>query len=432
MSEAANPRTEYGPISTPEEYAQALHAGPWWARVAICWREGPRWRQYMTPVRDLPYVTRYLRGTPDCYLSVNQFKGFRREIANLVAADALYVDLDYYKVPDLRWHKPWQVAELARMTLRDEGLPEPSMVIASGGGVYLIWRHTPIPRAALPRWNACQKRLWEVLRSYGADQAARDAARVLRLVGTRNTKHNVEVVALSDSGPVWPFDSLAYEILPRDREELARLYDLRVRRALRHRPVVTPEGYNAYTLWAARLDDLQRLRELRWWGYIPPGERDIWLLIASTAISWISIPVVLQREVYALAREVTGPGGWDERETEARMSAVIRRALMAARGETVEWRGQQWDPRYRFTNEKIIELLKITPEEQRQLSTIWSDDIRQEKERKRKEAERRAAGVRPREEYLAEVKANSLKAQKPWEKLGMSRATWYRKGKPMP
>ena len=114
------------------------------------------------------------------------------------------------------------------------------------------------------------------------------------------------------------------------------------------------------------------------------------------------------------------------------MSAVIRRALMAARGETVEWQGQQWDPRYRFTNETIIELLQITPEEQRQLSTIWSDDVRREKNRKRKEAERRAAGVRPREEYLAEVKANSLKAQKPWEKLGMSRATWYRKGKPMP
>ena len=32
----------------------------------------------------------------------------------------------------------------------------------------------------------------------------------------------------------------------------------------------------------------------------------------------------------------------------------------------------------------------------------------------------------PREEYLA----NALTRTKPWEALGMSRATWYRKGKP--
>ena len=32
----------------------------------------------------------------------------------------------------------------------------------------------------------------------------------------------------------------------------------------------------------------------------------------------------------------------------------------------------------------------------------------------------------PREEY----EANSISRAKPWESLGMSRATWYRKGKP--
>jgi hypothetical protein len=32
----------------------------------------------------------------------------------------------------------------------------------------------------------------------------------------------------------------------------------------------------------------------------------------------------------------------------------------------------------------------------------------------------------------AEWEANSIARTKPWEKLGMSRATWYRKGKPEP
>jgi transcriptional regulator with XRE-family HTH domain len=34
----------------------------------------------------------------------------------------------------------------------------------------------------------------------------------------------------------------------------------------------------------------------------------------------------------------------------------------------------------------------------------------------------------PRDHYLARSKSQS----KPWEALGMSRATWYRKGKPEP
>ena len=36
--------------------------------------------------------------------------------------------------------------------------------------------------------------------------------------------------------------------------------------------------------------------------------------------------------------------------------------------------------------------------------------------------------AQPREQYEAE----SLSRTKPWEKLGMSRRTWYRRGKPMP
>jgi len=35
----------------------------------------------------------------------------------------------------------------------------------------------------------------------------------------------------------------------------------------------------------------------------------------------------------------------------------------------------------------------------------------------------------PREEYLA---THTISKSKPWEDLGMSRATWYRKGKPEP
>lgn len=52
---------------------------------------------------------------------------------------------------------------------------------------------------------------------------------------------------------------------------------------------------------------------------------------------------------------------------------------------------------------------------------------RAERSRQRKAAIRRANGTKPRAQYLAEARK-----PQPWLKLGMSRRTWYRKGKPNP
>jgi hypothetical protein len=76
------------------------------------------------------------------------------------------------------------VLDLALKSLSAAAMPEPTLAISSGRGLYLLWLHSPIPRAALPRWTACQHELYEVLRLHGTDRAALAAARVLRVVGT--------------------------------------------------------------------------------------------------------------------------------------------------------------------------------------------------------------------------------------------------------
>jgi hypothetical protein len=53
---------------------------------------------------------------------------------------------------------------------------------------------------------------------------------------------------------------------------------------------------------------------------------------------------------------------------------------------------------------------------------------RREKNRAAEAAKRRARGVCPRQKY----EAGSISREKPWEALGISRATWYRHGKPSP
>ena len=123
-------------------------------------------------------------------------------------------------------------------------------------------------------------------------------------------------------------------------------------------------------MWADRLADLDRLLELRWFGALPPGHRDAWMLLAGAALSWMIPSSVARREARMLAIRAIG-GDWGEREVEARLGEVLARAESAGRGETVVWQGVEVDPRYKFRTATIIEVLQITGEEQRGMRTLF-------------------------------------------------------------
>jgi hypothetical protein len=411
-------------LRTADDHALALHPTGR-GRVTIARRFGAgSWHEASVPVSDLPYVTRQLQGEHDVYLTQNRFFSWRRLVAHLAELDALFTDLDYYRTP-LADADPRHVLDLALETLALHRMPEPTFALATGRGLALIWLHSPVPRAALPRWRACQKAIHDALRHLGADRLATDAARVLRLVGTRNSRSGSLVEAITPVGQVWNFDTLADEILPIPRAELVALRLERAARRTRGQGMPRPSRYfTAASLWELRLTELQRLREHRWLGSLPSGQRDLWLLLAAVAISYLVPAQMVRREVYALADQVTG-GAWSERETAARMGAVIARAERAAYGHKVEYGGRLIDPRYRFKTENIIELLGITEAEMRacRFRHLVSPEIGRELERQRWHERRAAAGGLSRAEYLE----NSLAQRKPWEVEGISRRTWYRR-----
>jgi DNA invertase Pin-like site-specific DNA recombinase len=69
------------------------------------------------------------------------------------------------------------------------------------------------------------------------------------------------------------------------------------------------------------------------------------------------------------------------------------------------------DPRYRFRNQTIIELLEITAEEGREMRTIISDDERRRRDRQEKKERRREAGAMSREEYEGRAQDRRSKAR---------------------
>jgi hypothetical protein len=144
--------------------------------------------------------------------------------------------------------------------------------------------------------------------------------------------------------------------------------------------------------------------------------------------------------------------GWDDFKIVAHHLAHLDAVVAERIARIVDW-AAIWAPT--FPTGKVIEHAKriaanpqrwkadtlawrlwLTMERRTQLKigSIGAIDVRKadrpawlrEYHRKRREAERRANGAKPRAEYLA----GSTSAQKPWAALGMSRAKWYRLGKP--
>ncbi|WP_053961247.1 hypothetical protein [Sulfobacillus thermosulfidooxidans] len=400
-------------IETPDVHATLLHpsADGYHGLVTLAQRIHGQWHETILKPLDLPWALREIAGTPDAYLTQNRFKGARR-IAHLWQLGALWTDLDYHKMSQWQGKSPEEIWELAKDVLEEIHLPRPTLVIATGRGLALVWIHTPIPRPALPRWNACQRQIYAGFKTLGADRAALDAARVLRLIGTENAKNGQLVRALTPTGDVWNFEALADVILPLHRGELS---DLRVQRALRHaeRPRKddnwASQRFSIASLWEARLSDLQTLLEQRWWGVLPPGQRDLWLFLAVNAMSWLTPPEVLMREAWALAKQV---GGWDEREAAARLQAIFKRSRMAAQGQALEWNGKAVDPRYAFKTQTILEWLKITPEEQRHMRVLIGPEEKRRRHREAESQRKRQSGEvkQTRADYEAQARARRVQA----------------------
>jgi hypothetical protein len=378
------------------------------ATVARILPEPVGWKEQTWAPWELEAVLGSAEGQTDTYLSQNRFRGKRRAVAQVQKLCGLYSDVDYYDVPDLRGLSPEAVLEKALERLREKGVPDPSLALSSGQGLALSWQHAPVDRKQLAEWNAAQDRIYRMLKPFGADTKARDAARVLRIAGTTNSKNGATVRFLSDpSEEVYRFENLVDALVTNpvrtDEEEHGKpgadLYSFAVQRAARglrnH-----PQGWSEASLWEGRLTDLQHLRRMRYGEGPMEDFRDRWLFIATTAISWLVVPEVLDREAFAIAEEA---GGWDERRTRSDLSQVLKRARRAARGETIEFMGREWDPRHHFRNETIIDWLEITPEEEREMVvTISAEEASRRRllrDREYQERRRRAKGVATRTQY---------------------------------
>ena len=330
-------------------------------------------------------ATRNNAGKPDTYFSQAFFRRPRRRKVSVAAMSHAWVDLDIYNshYRDLRADQAAQT--ILNSTRDDLGIP-PTSIISSGRGLYGIWAFDKIiPGSAAAKIEAINKELARKFSGFGADPRAVDSTRVLRIPGTINSKSNAKVEIIFNSGAAYDFNSLADEILPYTRAEIAEARHRResARKSFENsRLPSTAVRFDRISWSCAVLDDMQSLAERRWGGTVPDGQRDIWIFIAAVHLAWRCSPDEIFSETAEIATAWGISPSWLEKGKY--LCSLIDRAQRAVAGEKIEWGGKNRDIRYRFTGQTLIEWLKIEPYEMSELTCLIDKNERNRRKRNKR------------------------------------------------
>ena len=382
-------------------------------------------RQSAHRLGDMPTVLGLIDPNRDTWLSQAEFFQPNRRIVNLARIGLLFADLDTYRTDWAAGRSPEQLADSVLYFCHQEGIPTPSLLVFSGRGIQAKWLlEGAVPRSALPRWNACQRYLVDRLKVAGADVGAKDASRVLRLIDTVNTKSGeicrvVHVESGADGQPVrYNFEYLAEVLLPVARWDIEKQKQQRDEHEKRKQLKLIGggksdnlRGFSGRQLAWHRLEDLRTLMTLR--GGVAEGDRmrHLHWQLNFLLLSGATNSRLMYQEAATLARAIDGAWGHNSKE----LMTLYSKAKQFEAGKKVSFGGKEYPALYTPRNDTLINLFEITDSEQAQLRTIISKDMalnrRRDRDRKRDESVRRAAGAVPREIYLGAADLKQERAQ---------------------
>ena len=285
----------------------------------------------------------------DVYISQNTFNNRSRRLTHLKELKALYIDIDCYKVNLSK--------EAVKYFMENDlygQIPVPNMLVDSGRGLYYIIFLENTVAEDLPKWQLIEKYLYEKLKDLGADNKALDATRVLRVVGSTNSKNNELVKVIDTYDYQYTLDEIIENYIPEvieDRKEKQKPKG--VRKKGRKKKFVSL--FNLYNLYYTRFMDIKKLVEIR--NYEMTGYREVTLFLLRYFMNVYHNcdDDLVMEEILEINNSFTEPLEKDE---------VFKATLSGATRAT--------ENVYKYSNDKLIKLLDITPLEQKEMATIIS------------------------------------------------------------
>jgi hypothetical protein len=416
-----------------------------WGFFTICQKIDGKMPQRSYRVDKYDKVMSKLDLSVDTYISQNVFKRPNRRTLDLQSISHGYVDLDTYNIDRLSGMSAEDIAKELLKFCDVNNIRRPSMIIDSGQGLYLkyVWSTLVHGRAA-GRAIAVNRKLVETFKSFGADPKCVDMSRILRVVGSINSKTGRLCRVVWSSAPIqtYSFDKFADEVLPYTYEQVksfrqkkAKLASLNQVKGLKK--IKTGKSDWAQFHWKV-LMDLQTLKQMRYGnGYVKEGMRDIFGFLGAVQLAH-ALPN--QSDLFHELRVWVSQNGmlsegFTQKELLRSCSSLLDRLYEQRAGKTRTFQGKKVSPLYTYSIQKMIELLEITSVEMKNLSVLIDDIEKKYRNTKQRRKKRRKSGMLPRGIYLKnafdkslearQLKASGLSVSKIVERLGISRSSVY-------
>lgn len=401
---------------------------------------------------QLEFVLSHIANDRDTYMAQGFFSKPCRRALFIETMTHAYVDIDCYKTDFFSsWMTKQQKVQSILSYCDDNLIPVPSAIISSGRGIYLKWYWSaPIPREAVGRAVAVNKQLVSMFATMGADPSCVDVSRVLRVVGTVNTKNDQPVELLHQTekdGRVlsYRFDDFADEVLPFSMdqirewrlaqelryEERGKVILMAQERARERAKAGNRKAFNRYDWCWKVVEDLRTLADLRYGGTVPYCEEsgdvagpDMFAHIGASMLGHVIPSNQLWHEIKTWSGLIL-PSSYVNGNLLAHSSSLLKKAkqvsnLSEEQRRANEQAGIKRKGSYRYKTETIINRLGITSDEMTQMHCLIDKD---EKRKRDRDAWRSSHTGQTREQY----EANSLEQTKPWEALRISKRTYFRR-----
>ena len=315
----------------------------WITRAEINEGSFKQWHYKVNELVEMDYAQENI------YLSQNTFYKPCRRIENIKELNCNYIDLDTYNTEFTK--------DQILMNLNDnyfgKRIPTPNFIIDSGRGLYLQWLIRPVPYMALPLWKAVEEYLYKELKEFGADRKALDPTRLLRPPGSINSKSKTVVKIIEVNNYIHDLREIQTEYLPEipKKEKNKSLAPKK-----KGRPKKVVYMFNERSLYLARIKDIVKICELR--NYDLEGEREIILFLYRYYLNYF-----FEDEQKALEDTLELNMMFIKPLAEKEVTKATESAERAYKSKTKD---------YKYKNETLIELLQITEEEQKHMTTIMS------------------------------------------------------------
>ncbi|WP_226897981.1 helix-turn-helix domain-containing protein [Paraclostridium bifermentans] len=344
-------------IDKSKEHLEKLHGSSnGYMTVAS---KNPNYSQWHYKKEELLNKTEEIVNGINDYISQNTFYKPQRRIENIKELRAVYIDIDCY---NSKYTKD-AVQYFLEHDLYGYKIPRPNYLIDSGRGLYYIVLIKPVPSMALPLWYAVQRYLFNTLKEFGADANALDPTRVLRIVGSMNSKSGTSVKVLDEFDYEYSLREIQEEYLPEINPN---------KKKSKGRPKKIVSLFTEYSLYYSRLMDISKICELR--NYDVEGHREVILfLYRYYSACFTEDAEEALRRALELNSMFTKPLPENE---------VIRDTKSATKAYE--------NKLYKYTNTKLIQILDITLDEQQYLKTIISGKEKYRRCAEDKKAKQRA------------------------------------------